>query len=42
MYNKAIVLKDTEQGIVLALATYWQKYLKPKLEDIVQKTKRSL
>jgi hypothetical protein len=40
--NRAIMPKDTEQGIVLAPAAYWQKFLEPKLEDSVRKTSRSL
>jgi hypothetical protein len=42
VHNRAIVPKDTEQGIVLAPAAYWQKFLEPKLEDSVRKTKRRL
>ncbi|KAG4427673.1 hypothetical protein IFR05_016844 [Cadophora sp. M221] len=40
--NKAIMPKDTEQDIVLAPSAYWQKFLKPKLEDTMRKLKRSL
>jgi hypothetical protein len=39
--NRAIMPKDTEQGIVLAPAAYWE-FLKPKLEDSVRKTNRTL
>jgi hypothetical protein len=40
--NRAIMPKDAEQGIVLALAAYWERILKQKLEDSVRKTNRSL
>jgi hypothetical protein len=40
--NRAIMPKDAEQGIVLTPAAYWEKFLKPKLEDSVHKTNRSL
>ena len=40
--NRAIVLKDTEQDIVLAPAAHWQHALGPKLEYSVRKQKRSL
>jgi hypothetical protein len=40
--NRAIMLKDTEQDIVLAPAAYWQCVLKRKLEDSVGKQKRFL
>jgi hypothetical protein len=40
--NRAIMPKDTEQGIVLAPAAYWQKFFEPKLDDSVRKTNRPL
>ena len=40
--NRAIMLKDTEQDIVLAPADHWQHVLKRKLEDSVGNEKRSL
>jgi hypothetical protein len=40
--NRAILPKDAEQGIVLTPAAYWEKFLRPKLEDSIRKTKRSL
>jgi hypothetical protein len=40
--NRAIMLKDTEQDIVLAPSAHWQHVLGPKLKDSVRKQKRSL
>jgi hypothetical protein len=40
--NRAIIPKDTEQDIVLALADYWEHFLKPKLENFVRKKNRPL
>jgi len=34
--------KDAEQGIVLKLAAYWESFLRPKLDDSMRKTNRSL
>ena len=40
--NRAVVPKDTEQGVVLESAAYWQQFLKPKLEASIRKINRSL
>jgi hypothetical protein len=38
--NKAIMPKDTEQDVVLAPAAYWQRFLHPKLENLLCKKNR--
>jgi hypothetical protein len=38
--NRAIMPKDTEQDIVLALAAYWQHSLGPKLKNLLRKMNR--
>ncbi|KIM94789.1 hypothetical protein OIDMADRAFT_63258, partial [Oidiodendron maius Zn] len=35
--NGKLILKDTEQNLVLALTFYWPQYLKPKLEKLLRK-----
>ena len=40
--NRAIMPKDTEQDVVLALADCWEHILKPKLESFLYKKKRPL
>ena len=33
--NNRAASRDTEQGVVLAPSTYWQSFLKPKLEALL-------
>ncbi|RFU31129.1 hypothetical protein B7463_g5199, partial [Scytalidium lignicola] len=40
--NRAIMLKDTEQDVILALAAYWENFLQPKLQTLLQKKNRPL
>jgi hypothetical protein len=40
--NRAIMLKDTEQDIILAPAAYWQHFLQPKLDDSLRNMNRFL
>jgi hypothetical protein len=40
--NRAIMPKDTEQDVVLALADCWEHILKPKLENFLHKKNRPL
>ncbi|PVH69212.1 hypothetical protein DL98DRAFT_661816 [Cadophora sp. DSE1049] len=40
--NRAIMPKVTEPELVLAPAGYWERSLKPKLEDFLRKKNRSL
>jgi hypothetical protein len=34
--------KDTQQDLVLELATYWEHFLEPKLQNALYKKKRAL
>jgi hypothetical protein len=40
--NRAIIKPDTEQDLVLAPAGYWQRFLHPKLQQLLQTKNRSL
>ena len=40
--NRAIMPKDMEQDIVLALADYWEHFLEPKLQSFLRKKNRPL
>jgi hypothetical protein len=40
--NRAIIKPDTEQDLVLAPAAYWQRFLHPKLQQLLQTKNRFL